>query len=150
MRMFLFFNEENLQFLEMALTSEVNNNVLNYMNFIMAGIYRVMFQNKLPRVLPEMEDVLQFALDRRMGDWVLLKEHTIIRVYGFVHELYILPAFLTPRIFSLEFIRKKLIVENEHFINFRKASEIKFPGKLGHLSLKIRLHFLWLKVFSKK
>ena len=88
-----------------------------------------MFQNKFPRFLPEMEEMLQFDPDRRLVDWFLLKEHTIIRVYGFVHESYILPAFLTPDIFTLEFIRQKLIVENEHFLSLREDLEIKFPLK---------------------
>ena len=68
-RMFLFFNEESLQFLEMLLTTEINNNTFNYMNLIMTKIYRVMFQNKLPRVLPEMEEMLQFSPDRKVGDF---------------------------------------------------------------------------------
>ena len=52
-----------------------------------------------------MEEVSQFTPNRRVGDWFFLKEHTIIRDYGFVHELYILLSFLTPIIFSLEFIK---------------------------------------------
>ena len=54
----------------------------------------------------------------------------------FSHEPYILPAFLTPRIFALEFIRYKLIVENEHFINFRKYLEVKFPWVVGPFIIK--------------
>ena len=72
----------------------------------------------------------------------MLKEHTIIRGYGFFDEPYILPAFLTPVIFSLQFIKKKLTVENKHFINFRKASEIKFPLKVGPLIIKIKVAVL--------
>ena len=83
-----------------------------------------------------MEEVLQFSPNRRVVDWFLLKEYTIIRVYGFVHEPYILSAFLTPRIFDLEIIRKNIIVENEHFMNFRKAFEIKFPLKVGPFIIK--------------
>ena len=86
--------------------------------------------------------MLQFIPDRRIGDWFLLKEHTIIRIYGFVHEPYILPAFLTPRIFALEFIRQKLVVENENFLNFRKASEIKFPLKVGPFIVKNKVSLL--------
>ena len=112
------------------------------MNLIMAKIYRLMFQSKLPRVFPEMEEMLQFAPDRKVGDWFLLKEHTLIRVYGFAHEPYILPAFLTARIFSLEFIWQKLIVENEPFINFRKASEIKFPLKVGPFIIKRKAYLI--------
>ena len=95
-----------------------------------------MFQNRMPRVLLEMEEMLQFVPDRRVGNWFLLKEHTIIRAYGFVHEPYILPTFFTPRIFFLEFIRHKLIVENEHFLSFRKDSEIKFPLKVSPFIIK--------------
>ena len=51
-------NEESLEFLEMLLTSEIRNNTFNYMNLIMAEIYRVMFQNKLPRFFQEMEEML--------------------------------------------------------------------------------------------
>ena len=47
------------------------------------------------------------------------------------HQTYVLLAFLTPRIFLLELIRKNLIVENEHFIKFKKSSKIKFPWVVG-------------------
>ena len=66
----------------------------------------------------------------------MLEEHTIIRVYGFSYELYSLPSFLTLRVFSLEFIRHKLIVDNEHLISFKKASEIKFPWVVGTFIIK--------------
>ena len=69
-----------------------------------------------------MKETLQFSLHMKIGDWFLLEEQTIIRAYGVTHETYILPTFLTPRIFSLEVVRQKLIVENAHFIIFMKAS----------------------------
>ena len=96
----------------MVLTDEINSNFFKYMNLFMEEVYKVFFEEKLPRVLPLMKEVLQFSPDRRIGDWFLLEEHTIILLYGFIHNPYILPAFLTPRVFSLELIRQKLIVEN--------------------------------------
>ena len=84
--MFLFFNEEHFQFLKIVFISDIRNNTFNYMNLIMLEVYKVIFQDKLPIVLPEMEEVLQFNPYIRVGDWFLLKEHIIIRVYGFVHE----------------------------------------------------------------
>ena len=63
-----------------------------------------------------MQEALQFAPDRKIGDWILFEEHTIIKVYGFTYEAYIFPSFLTPRVFYLDLVRQKLIVENEHFI----------------------------------
>ena len=47
-----------------------------------------------------------------------------------------LPAFLTLRVFALELIRQKLIVENENFLNFKKYSEIKFPWVVGPFIIK--------------
>ena len=105
------------------------------MNFLMDEVYKVFFHNKLPRVLLIMKEFLQFSPNKRIGDWFLLEEDTIFRVYGLTHEPYILPAFLTPRIFAVELIIQNIIVENEHFINFKKASEIKFPW-VGHLLSK--------------
>ena len=102
----------------------------------MSEVYKVMFQEKFPRVLLEMEEFIQFILGRRIGYWFILKEHTIIRFYGFIHEPYIFPAFLTPRIFSLEFIRKNIIVENEDFLRTRNSSKIKFPLKVGPFIIK--------------
>ena len=66
----------------------------------------------------------------------MLEEHTIIKVYGFTHEPYIFPSFLTPRVVGLDFLIHELIVENEHFISFKKASEIKFPWVVGTFIIK--------------
>ena len=54
----------------------------------------------------------------------------------FPHLPYILPTFLTPRVFSLEFIRHNLIVENEHFISFKKEFEITLPQVVGPFIIK--------------
>ena len=122
----------------MFLTNEININVFKYMNFLMAEVYKVYFQHKLPRVLPVMKYFLHFSPEKRIGDWFLLEEGTVVRVYGFTHEPYTLPAFVTLGIFALELIRQILIVENEHFINFRKALEIKFPWVVGPFIIKIK------------
>ena len=53
-----------------------------------------------------------------------------------MHQLYILPAFLTTRIFSLEFFRKRLTVEGEHILNFRESLDIKFPWVIGPYVIK--------------
>ena len=97
-----------------------------------------------------MKEFLQFSPDKRIGDWFLLEEHTIIKVYGFTHEPYILPTFLTLRILSLELIRKNLIVENEHFISFKKALEVKFPWVVGPLITKRKVAFPVVEIFLKE
>ena len=100
-KLFLFFNEENLQLPEMVLTDEINSNLFKYMNFLMAQVYKVFFLDRLTSVLPIMQESLKFTPDTNIGDWFPLEEHTIIRVYGFSEKPYLLLAFLTPRIFFL-------------------------------------------------
>ena len=125
--MFVFFNEENLQFPKMVLTDEINRIFFKYMNFLMYEVCKVFFQCNLLRVFPVIKEFVQFSPEKKIRYWFLLEEGIVIRVYGFTHEPYILPAFLTPGTFSLELLRKSIIVENENFINFRKYSKIKFP-----------------------
>ena len=50
----------------------------------------------------------------------------IIGVYGFEGEPYKLPKFTTRRLFALEFLRQRLIVENDNFLKYKKASSMKF------------------------
>ena len=78
-----------------------------------------------------MRKMLELSKGKRIGDWFLSEFGTTIRLYGFVHSPYILPAFLTPRIFYLELIQQKLMVEEEPFLNFKKCLNLVFPWRLG-------------------
>ena len=78
----------------------------NFSNKIMAYVYKLIFNNTLPRMLEEMKICMQNA-NEPVGDWFLYKEHTMLRIYGFTEEPYKLLAFLTKRIFVLEFLRQK-------------------------------------------
>ena len=42
--MFLFFNDENLQFPELVLTDEMSRNFSKYMNFLMSKVYKTFFK----------------------------------------------------------------------------------------------------------
>ena len=116
--MFLTFNGDNLQLPEMVITYEMSKDYCKFMNFLMELVYNVLFQEKLSRVLPEMKELLQLSHERRVGDWFLSKHNILIRVYGFSHQPHVLPAFLTVRVFALELNRKRLIVEDEHFLSY--------------------------------
>ena len=82
--------------------------------------------------------MLQLYPSKRIGDWFLTESKTLIRLYGFVHQPYILPAFLKISIFSLELIRQRLTIEEEHILSFRKISGINFPWKMGPYIVKGR------------
>ena len=106
------------------------------MNTIMVEVYKMIFDDVLPRVLEDMRVMLQSSSEGKTGDWCLHKEFTVIRVYGFTEEPYKLPDLLTPRVFALEFIRQRLCAEEEHFIAFKKSSDVKFPLNFGPFIFK--------------
>ena len=124
-------------------------NYSKFMNQLMADIYEVFFQERLPRVLPELRQMLQLSKCRRIGDWFLSYFGTTIILYGFVHSPHILPAFLTPRIFYLELIQQKLMVEEEHFLNFKKCSNLVFPWILGPYTVRNRAALPLVSKFHK-
>ena len=68
-------------------------------------MYKLLFDEVLPRVLEEMKSMMQSSPEDRIGVWFLYKDFTVLRVYGFTGGPYRLPAFLTPRIFALEYMR---------------------------------------------
>ena len=88
-----------------------------------------------------MRKMLQLSNSKKIGDWFLIKFGTAIRLYGFIHAPYILPSFLTSRVFSLELIWKKLIVKEEHFLNFKKSSSLIFPWELKPYIVRSRASF---------
>ena len=65
LKMFLSFNKDNLQLLEMVLTDETYRDYIKFMNFLMIDIYAAIFQKSQPRVLPEMWDLLQDSTEKR-------------------------------------------------------------------------------------
>ena len=74
----------------------------------------------------------------RIRDWFLTEFRTVIRLYSFVHQPYILPAFLTTGIFSLELIRKILTVDEEYFLSYKKSSNLVFPEEVGPYIVRSR------------
>ena len=85
-----------------------------------------------------MRKMLQLSNSKKIGDWFLIEFGTTIRLYGFLHPPYILPAFLTPEVFFLELIRQKLILEEEHFLTFKKILSLIFPWELKPYTVRSR------------
>ena len=85
--------------------------MFEFVNKIMAEVYIILFDENLPRVLNEIKSTLQPSTEICSGDRFLYKEFFVVRVYGYTGEPYKLSAFLTPRIFALEFIRQRLCSE---------------------------------------
>ena len=94
LRMFLSYNEDNLQTPGLVIIDDMTMNYYEFMKFLMAEIYHIFFQERLPKVLPEMKEMLQLSPSKMIGYWFLTEFETIIRLYGFLHQPYVLPSFL--------------------------------------------------------
>ena len=89
LRMFFSLNEENLQLPKMVLTEEMNKDYIKFMNLLMSEIYISIFSKKVPQVLPEKRIILQLSIEKRIGDWFLFENRTMIRLYGLcIHLMY--------------------------------------------------------------
>ena len=73
----------------------------------MSSLYKLIYGMSLPRFSEEMKAYMQSSSEP-VGDWFLYKEFTVLIVYGFEDKPYILPIFLTKRVFVLEFLRHRL------------------------------------------
>jgi hypothetical protein len=73
-----------------------------------------------------------------VGDWVLFMHSIVIWAYGCLESPYLLPIFLTPRIFYLEFIMQRIISETENLLKLHKASNLKLPFIIGPFIIKSR------------
>ena len=123
LNMLLCSNVTELQFLNTIFSSDLPKQIkmFEFVNSIMSEIYKLLFDEVFPRVFEEMKIMMQSSPEDRIGDWFLYKYFTVLRVYGFTGEPYRLPAFLTPRIFALEYMRQILHAEEEHFRAFKKS-----------------------------
>jgi hypothetical protein len=85
-----------------------NEGFTKYVNRFMSTAYTIIHEEVPPRLFPEFKKLLQLSLDTKVGDWYLFQNHTEIRIYGSEAQPFLLPVFLTMRIFSLEYIRQRL------------------------------------------
>ena len=117
-----------------------NENLMWYINRFLPILYTLTHDGPSPRVIPEMIHEMQSTPQLATGDWFLYADHTILRVYGFGGKPYRLPAFLTPRIFAMEFIRKKLACDELHCSDkSRKVPRtFRIPTEMGPFIVKNR------------
>ena len=99
-------------------------------SFIAPAMY-LLEKEEIPRINDETRRILQLSESYKTGDWYLYKNHTEIRVYGSSLAPYKLPRFVTTRIFSLEYLRQLLNVDEIHFIAFKKKTQFKLKNQIG-------------------
>jgi hypothetical protein len=71
-----------------------------------------------------------------VGDWFLFKYFTLIRIYGFEDQPYQFPIYISPRLFSLEFCKQRLITDHFHFISKSKKDYFSLPAEFSSFLIK--------------
>jgi hypothetical protein len=136
----IFLETNKREFLEATFISTKCKRItlLIFINKVMSRVYNLIFNTNLPRVMDDMRSNLQRNPENKVGDWVLFMHSTVVWVYGCHDSPYLLPIFLTPRVFSLEFTKQRIISETEHFLKLHKTSNLKFPFIIGPFIAKNR------------
>ena len=107
MKILVDFNLSELQgkdpvsFANSAAFSEESNvfTFFDFTNKVMSQVFELIHEERLNRVTEDMISGLQLMKKKATGDWFLYQHSTVVRVYGFQGFPYVLPTFLTPRIF---------------------------------------------------
>ena len=87
----------------------------------------LIYEEDYPRVCQELQDSLHPVVEQQVGDWILYKDFTVIRIYGVEKKSYKLPKFLTPRIFGLEILRQRFDSDYVHFTSRNQVGTFKLP-----------------------
>ena len=78
-----------------------NQGMFKFVNQIMHKVSVLLFGAQFPRVLEESKNYLQLIPQSRLGDWFLIEDYTMIRVYDFEEDPFLLTGFLPLRIYHV-------------------------------------------------
>jgi hypothetical protein len=81
-----------------------------------------------PRINEEIHRILHLSDLAKMGDWYLYQDHTEIRVYGCELDPYKLPKYILTKIFSLEYIRQMINLDDIHLASLKKKKQLRIKG----------------------
>lgn len=102
---------------------------------VMPALHNLIFGSFMQRISEDLKLLLQNPVET-IGDWFCFENYTVIRVYGFEGEPIRLPRFTSRRLFSLEYLRQRLVAENDNFIKHKKSSSMKFVFTLEPFVVK--------------
>ena len=82
-----------------------NEGMFHFINKVMARAYCLVFDSIPPNIFLDLRKLLQLNPNTRDEDLYMFENHTMLRIYGFEEDPYMLPTFLSPRIYALKDIR---------------------------------------------
>ena len=102
----------------------------------LSQVYQLILKEEFPRICQELQENLNLVIEPQVGDWILYKEYTILRIYGCEKIPYKLRKCLTPRIFALEILRQRLDSDYIHFMSKNQDGTFRLPMIVGPFTIK--------------
>lgn len=111
-----------------------NSTEFKFVEFIDSFIHTVaglLSSQNEPRISAEIKRVLHLSEKTKTGHWYLYQNYTKIRVYGCKIGPYKIPKYVSMSIFSLEYIRKMISMDEIHFVSGKRKSQYKIKTQVG-------------------
>jgi len=109
-----------------------------FFNEFASRVYYFNYEANYPRVPQQFQNYIHPQTENQIRDWFLYLDYTVIRVYGSEDQTYRIPAFLTPRIYSLVVLRKRLHSDELDFSSKKQTSTFNVPITIGPFIVKNR------------
>lgn len=111
-----------------------NSSDFNFSDFNNQFIYTMAFhlnKNVEPRMGYEIQRILHLGDQEKTGDWYLYQNRTESRVYGYELPPHRWQKYVPMSIFSLEYVRKMINMDDLHFVWAKKKDELKIKTQVG-------------------
>jgi len=94
----------------------------NFSDLFIHPVLQLINSQTEPRINEEIKKTMHLSYHTKTCDWYLYHNYTEIKVYGSELAPYKLPKYVIMRIFSLEYIRQKIDMDELHFVSAKKKS----------------------------
>jgi hypothetical protein len=84
-----------------------------------------------PQINDKVQRILHLSDNTKTRDWYLYQNHTKIRVFRCELAPYKLPNYVPVRIFTLEYIRQIMNLDDIHFVSLKKKQQLRIKGQIG-------------------
>jgi len=103
----------------------------NFIDYFIHSIAQLLSNQSEPRINSEIKRIMHLSDQFRIIDSYLYQNYTKIQVYGYELDPYKLPKYVPIRIFSMEYIRHMMNMDELHFISGKRRSQFKFKALVG-------------------
>lgn len=123
---------------EIVRTTSTSSSFSKFIDTFIHLLTQLFNSQREPRIRDEIKRILRLNEQTKIDDWYLYQNYTQIRVYGFELAPYKFPKYVPMIIFSLEYIRQMINMDDLHFVSRKRKSQFKIKSNIGSFICKPR------------